>query len=77
MGIPHLITYVRPYAKTKSLKGQNVVVDGPAFAYHIYHRCIALRPGARNPFDAVPTYKDIGEAAVLWLGELKSHGVTL
>ena len=77
MGIPHLITYLQPYSESKSLKGENLVVDGPGLAYHIHHLCLRLRPGARNPFDAAPSYKELGEATIVWLNELQARGAIL
>lgn len=75
MGIPHLITHLRPYAVDKDLKGQCVVIDGPGFAYHIFHSCLAEEPNARNPFEAFPSYEKIGDTAIRWLDELEGYGV--
>lgn len=77
MGIPHLITYLQPYTESKSLRDERFVIDGPGLAYHIHHLCLRLRPGARNPFEAGPAYKELGEAAIIWLDELRSRGATV
>jgi hypothetical protein len=74
MGIPHLITHLRPYASTIDVKGEAVVIDGPGFAYHIFHICLGFQPNARNPFEAAPSYQVIGETAIKWLEELESYG---
>ncbi|OAF58906.1 hypothetical protein VC83_06115 [Pseudogymnoascus destructans] len=75
MGIPHLITHLRPYSENTNFNGQNVIIDGPGFAYHIFHTCLAEEPEARNPFEAFPSYKKIGDAAIRWLEELEGFGV--
>ncbi|KFY27296.1 hypothetical protein V493_03588 [Pseudogymnoascus sp. VKM F-4281 (FW-2241)] len=75
MGIPHLITHLRPYSESTNFNGQDVIIDGPAFAYHIFHTCLAEVPEARNPFEAFPSYKKIGDAAIRWLEELEGFGV--
>lgn len=33
MGIPHLITHLRPFAVAGDLTGRSVIIDGPSFAY--------------------------------------------
>lgn len=78
MGIPHLTLHLRPYADyTKNLSNQDVVIDGPALAYHIYLLCLTLRPGAKNAFEAAPTYAELGEAVTLWLGFLQPLHLTV
>ncbi|OBT69235.1 hypothetical protein VE03_01982 [Pseudogymnoascus sp. 23342-1-I1] len=75
MGIPHLITHLRPYSENTNFNGHSVIIDGPGFAYHIFHACLAEEPDARNPFEAFPSYKKIGDAAIRWLEELEGFGV--
>lgn len=75
MGIPHLITHLRPYSENTNFNGQDVIIDGPGFAYHVFHTCLADEPDARNPFEAFPSYKKIGDAAIRWLEELEGFGV--
>jgi hypothetical protein len=77
MGIPHLITYLRPYAELKSLAGQDVIVDGPGLCYHIYYRRLGWRPEARNPFEAAPSYQELGRATVEWLDGLRHGGAVV
>ena len=74
MGIPHLITYLRPYAIHKSLDEQTVVIDGPGLAYHIYHICLSARPASWNAFEAAPSYAELGQAVVAWLDGLRKSG---
>ena len=77
MGIPHLIASLERYSTLESLSGQCVVIDGPAFAYHIYYLCLASRSHARRPFEAVPSYAEIGEVALLWLDGLQEAQVIM
>jgi hypothetical protein len=75
MGIPHLITFLQPYAEAESLAGNCVVVDGPGLAYYIYHMCLSARPAAWNPFEAAPSYEELGEACIAWLDGLREGNV--
>jgi hypothetical protein len=78
MGIPHLITYLRPFATLENLAGQSIVIDGPAFAYHVWHICLLRQSSAwRNPFEAQPSYKDVADTALGWLDELRRYNVTM
>ena len=77
MGIPHLITYLRPYADIVNLAGHSIVIDGPGLAYHVWHICLSTQPQFLNPFEATPPYKLLGETVIRWLDELQAHGVTL
>ncbi|QSZ32364.1 hypothetical protein DSL72_001938 [Monilinia vaccinii-corymbosi] len=77
MGIPHLITFLRPYATLSSLKGKDVVIDGPGLAYHIYHLCLGTKSAARNYFEANPSYNELGETALRWLDGLERSGVVV
>jgi hypothetical protein len=77
MGIPHLITYLRPFAASADLDGESVVIDGPGLAYHVWHLCLASQTLFRNPFEATPSYKSLGDAVIRWLDELESMNVRL
>ncbi|KAN0106105.1 XPG domain containing domain containing protein [Hyaloscypha variabilis] len=77
MGIPHLITFLQPYAETESIAGRHVVIDGPGLAYHIYHACLNKRPAACNPFEAAPTYEQLGTACYAWLDGLRGNDVEI
>lgn len=90
MGVPHLAAKLQPHAETivftKSEarnaneardKISKAVVDGPGLAYHIYHKCLSLRPNARNALEASPSYLELGHAAVAWLNHLEAYGLTM
>ena len=77
MGIPHLTTFLQPYAETGSIAGKHVVIDGPGFAYHVYYVCLSARPAAWNSFEAAPSYKELGEACIAWLNGLRESGVEM
>lgn len=77
MGIPRLINRLEPYAELEALTGQDVVIDGPAFAYHVYYLCMKSKTGARGAFQAIPSYGDISRVAIEWLETLEGHGVSM
>lgn len=74
MGISGLIRVLKTVASRSELRGR-VVIDGPAFAYHILHL-------ARVEVDAStaleePTYSILGSTALRWLENLESYGVDM
>ncbi len=73
MGIPRLTSYLRPYAELCQLDGSQVVIDGPALAFHIIHLC-RLALGTDGP-SSEPTYALLGQTAVDWLDLLQAHGI--
>lgn len=77
MGIPHLITALEPYAELEALAGQEIVIDGPAFAYHIYYICLRTRQDARGSSDAAPPYLQICSTAIEWLKALEENGASM
>ncbi|KAI9881630.1 MAG: hypothetical protein M1830_000195 [Pleopsidium flavum] len=90
MGIPHLITYLQPYATANELGNctsddrvsahrarSKVIIDGPGLAYHIYYRQLAWMTKSNNAFDASPSYEDLGKGAVTFLDELQKHNVVI
>lgn len=93
MGIPRLTSYLSPYAKPTILGCQKkdcpmhsfsidcsrsrVILDGPAFAYTIYGRLIAGKADYLGPLAAVPSYDEVGKAALAFLGELEKCGVVM
>lgn len=77
MGIPHLIAFLKPYVTEELLAGRNVVIDGPGFAHHVYYVCLGSRSNARNPFEAAPSYEELGNAAIRWLDELRESNVAM
>ncbi|KAI9642606.1 hypothetical protein NHQ30_009411 [Ciborinia camelliae] len=77
MGIPHLITFLRPFAALRPLKGRDIVIDGPGLAYHIYHVCLGTKKSAGNYFEANPSYKELGETVIAWLDGLERSGAVV
>lgn len=70
MGIQNLLSTLEPFAQPSQLDRRNVVIDGPALAYHILHKCTA------NGF-LEPSYELLGHSIVAWLNALVSHDVTV
>ena len=93
MGIPRLISYLQPYSvpavlgcKTPQCSEHHrdhpsdngkVVIDGPGFAFHVFYALLACKPPSLNPFDATPSYAEIGQAAIAFLQELRLYGLTM
>lgn len=82
MGIPHLTHSLQPYGEKVVLpqnpvNQENAIIDGPSLAYHVFYVCIARRGAARNAFEAAPTYRELGEAAVLWLEQVQQYGLNM
>ena len=88
MGIPHLTPLLQPYStptilgcKTPQCKlhptapPRSLIIDGPALAYHVYHKLLAHKPERLGALDAVPSYGEMGEAVLGWLGEVEGFGV--
>ncbi|KUJ14179.1 uncharacterized protein LY89DRAFT_784171 [Mollisia scopiformis] len=75
MGVRHLIAYLQPYATVVSLAGASIVVDGPAFAHHVYYLCLRATPHARNGFEAAPSYPVLVKTALSWLDRLRNVAV--
>ncbi|KAG6366301.1 hypothetical protein INS49_000477 [Diaporthe citri] len=70
MGIPGLTAALRPFASWEKL-ADSVVVDGPAFAYHIFFAC-RLESKACTALED-PSYSVLGSAAIWWLDNLQSR----
>ncbi len=93
MGIPRLTSYIAPYAVTTVLgcdkpgcqqhsslaagRSNRVVIDGPAFAYAIYDRLIAQEADRLNVLAAVPSYDEVGQAALAFLSGLEKRGIIM
>ncbi|KAI9720999.1 MAG: hypothetical protein M1812_002478 [Candelaria pacifica] len=84
MGVPHLTASLRPYATPvvfgkgtlsghEKAPSQGKVIDGPAFAYYIYHACLASRQHAQGPLEAVPSYREIGDETIAWLDQVNQE----
>lgn len=70
MGIPHLKSTLEPYGQVGTIRGERVVIDGPAFAYHI----TGVLQGNGTPD---PTAKQIAQTAVKWVTTLSSQGTVM
>lgn len=81
MGVPHLaadlLTDAESIEFTKGDNTSKVIVDGPGLAYHIYYKCLPLRPTARNALEASPSYQELGHAAITWLTHLETCGLAM
>ena len=84
MGIPHLSHQLQPHGvkvvlsrtTTTDSAGQfSTIIDGPSLAYHCFHACMSRRSGARNAYEAAPSYRELGEAAVAWLEQIEHYGL--
>ncbi|KAK4181845.1 XPG domain containing-domain-containing protein [Triangularia setosa] len=75
MGIPHLKRNLEPYAERGPVKPCNVVVDGPALAYHVLS--LASRTTIKtSPFEQ-PSYGLLGRTAIAWLDKMEDCGLTI
>ncbi|KAL6884366.1 XPG domain-containing domain-containing protein [Trichoderma longibrachiatum] len=70
MGIPHLITTLESYASHEILQRQDVVIDGPALAYHVLHLC-------RMQGASQPSYGLLTQLVIEWLDRLEDQRVTI
>lgn len=77
MGIRHLITFLEPYASVELLAGQEIVIDGPAFAHHVFYLCLKATPDARNGFEAAPSYSTLIKTALAWLNGLRNSNAVM
>lgn len=77
MGIPHLITFLRPYAELECLAGRDIIVDGPGLCYHIHYKCLGRRAEAWNALEAALSYEELREAAIEWLDGLRGSGAVV
>jgi hypothetical protein len=87
MGIPRLMTQVTPYGEPVTwhkptepplsdppASRENIIIDGPSFCYFIHHKCLSTKTHARHALEAVPTYQELSEAAIVWLNDLEGFG---
>lgn len=54
-----------------------IVIDGPSFAYCIYHRLIRQQPEWLTAVEIIPSYNEVGKGALAFLDELESYGVVM
>ena len=66
MGIPRLISTLEPFAVRGPLGGDDLVIDGPALAYHVLNICRRNRIGQ-------PSCDLLGRTTVSWLDKLSGH----
>lgn len=71
MGIRGLTAALRPFASRVKL-ADRVVIDGPAFAYHVLFAC-RLESRVSSALED-PSYSVLGSAAIRWLDNLQSRG---
>ncbi|KAK4204156.1 XPG domain containing-domain-containing protein [Triangularia verruculosa] len=75
MGIPHLKRNLEPYAERGPIEPCDVVVDGPALAYHVLS--LASRTTIKTtPFEQ-PSYELLGRTALAWLEKMEECGLTV
>ncbi|KAA6412694.1 MAG: hypothetical protein FRX48_03686 [Lasallia pustulata] len=89
MGIQGLTVKLQPYATPATLGSYNsynandsqdtsrVIIDGPSLAYYVYYRLLASKPASLNAFDSAPSYKELGQGALVFLDTLSEHNVTI
>ena len=76
MGVPHLKRHLQPYAVTGSIiNSRDVIVDGPALAYHVLHLC-SRRDSGNGPLEQ-PSYALLGRTTVAWLDKLTACGCSM
>jgi len=75
MGIPHLKRHLEPYAQRGAIAPCDVVVDGPAFAYHILNLC-QRKTLRSSPFE-LPSYEVLGRTAIAWLDRIEEGGLSV
>ncbi len=70
MGIPRLRRHLEPYAQRNIIKDRKLVIDGPAFAYHILS---LFSGGVKSPYEH-PSYEELQSATIELLDKLSSSG---
>ncbi|KAH0606052.1 uncharacterized protein H6S33_004509 [Morchella sextelata] len=78
MGIPHLYTHLRPYARPEAFPPTPpaptpLFIDGPGLAHHVYQLALSSTPPASgNPWDAALSYARFQDALIRYLDELSA-----
>ncbi|KAK3306679.1 XPG domain containing-domain-containing protein [Chaetomium strumarium] len=75
MGIPQFKRHLEPYAERALIEPCNVVLDGPALAYHILNLCSRTRRKG-SPLEQ-PSYQLLGKTAVAWLHRIQACGLSV
>ena len=60
-------------------KGQpsRIVIDGPSFAYCIYHRPVLEKSEWLTAVERIASYHELRNGALAFLDELESYGVVM
>ncbi|PWW73252.1 hypothetical protein C7212DRAFT_284612 [Tuber magnatum] len=83
MGIRHLYTNLRPYARPTTLDpGTEIFIDGPGLAHHVYEQCFSASasqsPRANtNPWDNAIPYSILQDGVIKYLRMLESCGAKI
>ncbi|POS82060.1 hypothetical protein EPUL_006030 [Erysiphe pulchra] len=77
MGVRHLKNTLESFATRQSIKDFTIVIDGHAFAYHIYYICLSARPTSENAIVAQPDYNELAQFACTWLENLCQNGAII
>lgn len=90
MGIPHLITHLRPYATSMTIDdhpslsfsvnttpNRRVIIDGPGLAYHVYCTYLAEPRSVAHPLTIASLHEQIGPAVIAWLDQLERCGIKM
>jgi hypothetical protein len=75
MGIPQLKRHLEPYAERAAIEPGDVVLDGPALAYHVLSLC-SRSTRKTSPFEQ-PSYHLLGETAIAWLERIEACGLSV
>ena len=89
MGIPRLTSYLQPYFTSTILgcstldccehgrQSTILVIDGPGLVYAVYYRLLAWKSQSLTALDAQPSYREIGNATVQFLEQLRACGIIM
>ncbi|KAG9251831.1 XPG domain containing-domain-containing protein [Emericellopsis atlantica] len=70
MGIPRLIATLEPYSNQHKLQNEEVVIDGPALAYHVSWIC-------RQSGHSYPSSALLQQVVLQWLDALADQGIKI
>ena len=90
MGIPGLSKPLESYAvptvigckalgceEHRNGQPSRIVIDGPSFAYCIYHRLVREKPERLTAMESIASYHELGNGALAFLDELESYGLIM
>ncbi|KAH6856704.1 XPG domain containing-domain-containing protein [Chaetomium sp. MPI-CAGE-AT-0009] len=75
MGIPQLRRQLERYAERAVIETTNVILDGPALAYHVLGLC-SRTTRKSSPFEQ-PSYELLGKTAIAWLSQIQKCGLSV